>query len=218
VLVRAGLRLDRTAELRGRHLVALAAAVAVVTFVLRVWVPARGTQIGDLHLWQWPQCAAMFGLGIVASSTGLAQRVPDRLRRACGIVVLATVALLPLLAAAAGVSELGKDAGPFLGGWHWQAFAAAIVEGTLVVAGSVWLLAAAQRRLIQHGRVARACERGSYAAFILQGPVLLGLALAVRPVAAPAEVKAFLVAGAGIALTFWLGWLLVTRTRLGQLL
>jgi hypothetical protein len=207
-----------TRMVRGVHLVTLAAVVAMATFVVRVWLPARGNQPGDLHIWQWPQCAAMFGLGIAQAHSGLAQRVPDQLRRAGGYIVLVTVGLLPMLAIVVGMSNLGRDVGPYLGGWSWQALFTATVEGILVVAGSVWLLGAAQRRLTGRGRLATASARGAYAAFILQGPVLLALALMVRPLAAPAEVKAFLVAAAAIVGSFWLGWLLVTRTAFGRFL
>ena len=222
VLVRAGLiRVRpnaRPGPVRGVHVVALAAGVAVATFVVRLWLPARGTQPGDLHMWQWPQCVALFGLGIAGASRGMADGVPDRLRRGCGLSVLITVGLLPAVALLVGMSDLSRDVGPYLGGWRWQALATATIEGVLVVAGSVWLLGVAQRRLTGRGRLATGCARGAYAAFILQGPVLLGLALAARPLAMSVEVKAFLVAAAGVAATFWLGWVLVTHTALGRIL
>jgi hypothetical protein len=204
--------------LRGVHLVALAVGLALATFVVRLWFPARGTQPGDLHLWQWPQCAAMFGLGIAGAPRGVATRVPDRLRRGGGFTVLITVAMLPVVAALIGVSQLGRDVGPFLGGWRWQALFTATVEAVMVVAGSVWLLGTAQRLFTGTGRLALASSRGAYAAFIVQGPILLGLALAVRPLPVAVELKAFLVAAAGIAGSFWLGRLLVTRTPLGRAL
>jgi hypothetical protein len=48
--------------------------------------------------------------------------------------------------------------------------------------------------------------------------VLIGLALALRPVDVPAEIKAVTVAGVGVAASFALAWLLVARTRLGRIL
>jgi hypothetical protein len=53
---------------------------------------------------------------------------------------------------------------------------------------------------------------------VLQGPVLVGLALVLRPLPLPAEAKAAVVSVAGVALTFRLAWLAVTRTRLGRFL
>ena len=50
-----------------------------------------------------------------------------------------------------------------------------------------------------------------YGAFLLQGPVLIGLALAVRSVPFPADVKALLVAVGGVAGSFALARFLVER-------
>lgn len=86
------------------------------------------------------------------------------------------------------------------------------------MAGSVWLHALAQRHLTVHTRHRGAWARAAYLAFILQGPVLLALATAARPLPVPAELKAVLVAAAGVVGCFGLGGLLVTRTRLGRVL
>ncbi|HET8643546.1 MAG TPA: acyltransferase [Pseudonocardiaceae bacterium] len=209
---------DVRAPLRAGRLIALAAGMALATFVVRLWFPARSTQIADPHLWQWPQCAAMFGLGIAGARQSLAASVPDRLRRGCGAITIAALVLVPVLGIAAGVGNLAVDTAPFLGGWRWEAMATAVFESILVVAGSVWLLGVAQRRLNHTGPLASACARGAFAAFMLQAPVLLALAVAARPMAVPVEVKSFLVAGLGIVVSFWLGWLAVSRTPLRRIM
>jgi acyltransferase-like protein len=199
------------------HLAKLAAAVAVGSFVVRLWFPARSTQILDLHLWQWPQCIAMFGLGVAAGRRGWHIRVPDGVWRACAYAVLATLGAVPLLAAFLGISNVAEDAGPFVGGWHWQALMLDCVEAVLVVGGSVWLLGLAQRRMAGGGRLSTAWGRGSYAAFVLQVPVLLTLEMAARPLSWPAEAKGALVAALGVLGCFWLGSMVV-RTPLGRVL
>ncbi|MGH3519902.1 MAG: acyltransferase family protein [Haloechinothrix sp.] len=204
------------APLTGTQLTALAAGIAVTSFVVRLWIPARGTQIGDLHLWQWPQLAAMFGLGIVGARRGLAERVPERLWRSCGKVTLVTVIAIPVVALAMGVTNLAQDISPFLGGWRWAAVLTASVEALLVVFGSVWLLGFAQRTFSGTSRFTTAAIRGSFAAFVLQGPVLLTLAIAARSLPVPAEAKAVLVGVLGVLVCFALGWVAVTRTRLGR--
>lgn len=204
--------------LRPGRLIALAVGMALATFAVRLSFPARSTQIGDLHLWQWPQCAAMFGLGIAGARQGLAASVPDRLRRGCGAVTIAALVLVPVLGIAAGVIDLASDVGPFLGGWRWQALATAIFESILVVAGSVWLLGVAQRRFNHRGPLASGCARAAFAAFVLQAPVLLALAVAARPLDVPVEIKSFLVAALGVSVSFWLGWIAVSRTPLRRIL
>jgi hypothetical protein len=211
-------RLGRTPDpapvpLRGGQLVALAAAVAVGSFVVRLWFPARSTQVLDLHVWQWPQSVAMFGLGVATARRGWAASVPAGLFRACRRAVVVALATVPLLAVVLGISDLAQDAGPFLGGWHWQALVLASVEGCLVVAGSVWVLGSAQRHLNGSGRLSTRWGRSAFAAFVLQAPVLLSLAIAARPLALPAEAKALLVGGLAVPLSFWLGRLAIERAR-----
>ena len=114
---------------------------------------------------------------------------------------------------------MAHRAAEFFGGWHWAALATATTEGLLSVMVSVWLLGFAQRRLDRRtGTVRAAATRGAYAAFIVQGHVLIGLALAVRPLHVPAEAKALAVSVVAVVASFGLGWLLVTRTALGRLL
>ena len=98
------------------------------------------------------------------------------------------------------------------GGWYWPAFVFAAGESTLSVFGPVWLLGVAQRRLNRSFRWARpVISRSAYGAFMLQGVVLIGLAIALRPLPLPAEVKALIVAAGGVAGSFALAWLLISR-------
>jgi hypothetical protein len=53
---------------------------------------------------------------------------------------------------------------------------------------------------------------------VLQGFPLVAAALALRPLEVPLEVKAVVVVAAGIAGSFALGWVLVTRTRVGRIM
>lgn len=205
-----------TGELAARHLVAIGAGIAIGSFLIRLWFPFSTLQFSNLHLWQWPQCLGLFGLGVVVARRGWLRPVPERIRRGCGAVaVIATIALGVVFATA---EETDRAFGAFAGGWGWQALVFAAIEGALAVSASIWVLAFAQRHWDHAGRTARAMARGAYAAFMLQGLVLLPAALALRPFEVPVEVKAVLVAVGGIVGSFALGWLLVTRTRLGRIM
>ena len=143
--------------------------------------------------------------------------MPCRIRHACGLAALLAVTAFVLGAAVAGFG-LQPDAFTELR-MHWAPLGLAAIEGPLVVGASVWLLAFAQRHLDRPpGRRARALSRSAYAAFMLQAPVLLGLALALRPLDVPAEIKALGVAGAAVGASFALAWLLIRRTALGRIL
>ncbi|NGY59881.1 acyltransferase [Lentzea sp. NEAU-D13] len=193
-----------------RTVVGMTMVVAGTTFLTRLVFPARSGQVGDLHLWWWPQCLGMLLLGAIGGHK-LAERVPDEIYRMTRNVVVATIAVLPIAAALMGVLDLSKNAEPFLGGWRWQALVLALIEGVLVVAGSVWLIGLAQRRLNTQGPFTEGLARSAYVAFIVQGPILLSLATALRPLELPAEVKAPLVGAGAIALSFAIGWVVTSR-------
>ena len=206
------------AAIRGTHLIVAALGIAASSFVVRLWAPARSQQILDLHVWQWPQCIGMFCLGALLSGHGWARKVPTKIARRCGITVIVTLLVAEVVAWGAGVTDFSQEGGPFLGGWHWQALLLDLVEASLVVAGSIWLVALAQRWLTSRSPVWAGSARGAYAAYMLQVPVLLTLAIAARPLPLPATAKALLVGGGAVVVSFGLGWLLAVRTRLGRIL
>ncbi|WP_213450386.1 acyltransferase family protein [Rhizomonospora bruguierae] len=193
------------------RLLGLSAVVAAGSFVVRGWFPLNTSGPLGLHLCQWPQFVALFALGVHAARAGwLANPVPDRLRRACGLAALvgsAAIAGFALLVAA-----LGEPTDHFLGGWNPAALATAAAEGLLSVNLAVWLLGAAQRHLAAPLRFP-ALTRDAFAAYVVQGHVLVLLALLARPVPAPAEAKALVVSVGGVLGSFALGHLLAARGR-----
>jgi glucan biosynthesis protein C len=192
------------------RLLVVAAAIAGLSFVVRLAFSYAAPSPLDLNEWQWPECIALFAVGIVASPHGWLTAVPEPLLRAARrVTAVAGAALALFLLAALAVGVPQED---FLGGPHWAALVVAAVEGLLTVFGSIWLLAAAQRHLAWLWRGA-ALAPSAYGAFVLQAPVLIGLALAMRPVPAPAEVKAATVALGGLVLSFGLARLLTTRVH-----
>ncbi|MFR9803931.1 acyltransferase family protein [Pseudonocardia sp. RS010] len=204
--------------LGGGHVAGAAVAIAVATVVVRLAFPARSGQIADLHLWQWPQCLGMFLLGVAAARRGWAVHIPDPIRRACSWITVGVLVALPVVAVASGLHDVARDDGPYLGGWTWQAAATAAVEALLVTCGSIALVGLAERRLHRTGPRARRWSRAAFAAFVVQGPVLMVAATALRPLPAPAEVKAPVVAVVAILVCFWLGglWSDAARRRRGD--
>jgi fucose 4-O-acetylase-like acetyltransferase len=199
-----------------RQLLPISLAVGLSTFVIRLALPADSGQPLNLHLWAWPEYLAMFGLGVVAARRGWLRPVPGALARRCGVA--AVVAVLCTATAVLSAAPLGWSGEMYLGGWRLPAFLAAMTEGVLSVAGPIWLLAFAQRHLGGTGSLRRALARSSYLAFMLQGPVLVALALALRLTALSGDVKALLVATLGIVGSFGLAWLLIQRTALRRIL
>jgi len=92
-----------------RALVALGAAIAATSFVLRLWFPANSGQVVNLHLWEWPQCLGMFCLGVVSARHGWLTPVPARLARRCGVVALIAAASIPVMVPERRAARPGRE-------------------------------------------------------------------------------------------------------------
>lgn len=195
-----------TAPITLRGVLGLMAVVAVASFLVRLVYP-YGSEAGvtDGQYWEWPACLAAFWLGIRASHEGWLDAVPEPLWRSCRTLALVGLVAMVTLLAWAGS---GDQVEALFGGWGWEAAAFAGVEVFLTICGPVWLLELAHRRLDRRFGWGPMAQRTCYAAFIVQGFVLIGLAGVLRQVMAPAEIKAVVVATGGVAGSFTLAWLL----------
>ncbi|HET7279896.1 MAG TPA: acyltransferase [Dermatophilaceae bacterium] len=200
-------------EVTVQQLLLLAGAVTLVTFLVRLVFPFDSQKYVDLNLFQWPECLAVFALGIAASRWDWLTAVPGRLRTQCRTVTLVAVGAFGVFVVI-GALLGGLTESTWTGGWHVEALAMAVLESVLSVCGPVWMLGAAQRHLDRPLRwVGPAVARSAYGAFLLQGLLLLGLAVALRPLPLPAEGKALVVAVGAVTGSFALAWLLVSKVR-----
>ena len=192
-----------------RTLLVVASVVAPASFLVRLAYP-YGSESGvtDLNLWEWPACLAVFVLGVGAARHGWAQQVPERIARHSRNVTMLGVLAMTLLLMVVGFLDQVDE---MLGGWNWPAAGFAGVDAVLTVFGSLWLLSVAQRRLHRAHRWGPVLSRSAYGAFMVQSVFLLGLAIALRPLGVPAEVKALTVAVGAVVASFAVAWLLITR-------
>jgi hypothetical protein len=200
-------------QITARQLLMIVAAVAPFSFLVRLVYP-YGSDSGftDLNFWEWPACIALFVLGVAGFGRGWLLAVPGRLIRQSRHTALVAVLAMAAWLTVTGSLELVDES---MGGWHWTGLVFVSIEGILAVFGSVWLLGTAQRHLNRPLRwVGPAAKRSAYGAFILQTPVLIGLAVALRPLPLPAEVKAAVVAIGGVAISFGLAAALIRRLPL----
>src|SRR5882724_7076809 len=109
-----------------------------------------------------------------------------------------------LLAVVAVLVSAADALDPFGGGPHWQSLVIAVLEGVVSVSTTIVLVDLF--RGAGAGRFAAVVSRSAYGAYLLQTPVLVGLALALREVAAPSGVKLLVVLPAAVALSFGGAW------------
>jgi glucan biosynthesis protein C len=195
-------------ELTPRDLVLVAAAVAPTSFLVRLVYPYGSESFTDLNLWQWPACIALFSLGIAMARQGWLAVVPPRLVRWSRTAVLLTLPVMAAVLLLAGVLDRGGDA---MGGANALALLFTFAETALAVFGPVWMLGVAQRLLDRPIPWGPQLSRSAYGAFMVQTLFLIAIALLLRPVPLPAELKALLVAAGGVVTSYWFAWLLINR-------
>jgi hypothetical protein len=115
-----------------------------------------------------------------------------------------------LLAAFLGVLAYSAATGMvdlFFGGVSWQAAFFAFWEQSFAVSVSIGLIVWFREKLNHQGRLAKALSDNSYAAYFVQAPILVGLALALATIQMPLAPKLVIVAPIGVALCFIVAYL-----------
>ncbi len=200
-----------------RGIILLALAIAVTSFLFRLIWPIYSDQFLGLHLWQWPQYVLLFWAGAWAAERGW-PTLPDSVWRACGYAILAACILGSLLILAVYKGVLPSDPGLYSGGWHWEATFAPIIEGVLAVTGSMWMLGYFRRHVNSLFPLGKQLIRSYYGAYVIQAPVVLGLALVLRGVAISTELKFLIVAPLGIVASFTLAYYFVQLPGVNRIL
>lgn len=194
----------------------LAVALGAVSFLVRIWLPI-GYQF-DLLGFQFPffpQYIAFFIVGIIASRGNWFLTLPTKTGmqwlRIAAILLIIFLGMLTF-AAFAGTVDL------FFGGLTWQAAFFAFWEQSFAVAVSIGLIVWFREKLNYQNRLAKGLSENSYAAYFLQTPILVGLALVLATIEMPLALKFLLVAPIGVALCFIVAYLVRKIPKVNRVL
>jgi Acyltransferase family len=198
-------------RLRGREVAGAALTIAASAFAVRLAFPVGSEQF-HVQLAMFPQYVILFSLGAAAGGRGWLETVSPRLQRRLGLAGAIAVLALPVLLLAGGFFDGGAAEDRFAGGWHWQAAAAALVEGVIATCLSLWAVGHFRKHEARYFRpLVRRMAPSAYGAFVVHPPVLVGLAFAVQPLPVPPELKFVAVLVAGVAGSF--GLIALARRR-----
>lgn len=155
-------------------------ALAVVTFVIRIWLPLGWTfEPLNFQLPFFAQYISFFVLGIIAYHRDWFLRIHNSMGRAWLWTAIGAILLLPIMILAGG----GVEHPEFLwGGIHWQAFAYALWESIVCVGMGIGLLVFFRRHVNRQGKWGKFLAANAYGAYILQAPVIVCVAYAAQDI------------------------------------
>jgi glucan biosynthesis protein C len=178
--------------------------LGAVTFAVRIVLPIGYTlEIPGFQLPFFPQYIALFIVGLLAYRGNWILTMSNETGRLWGRVAVVLLLLMPVLIVAGSSSS---SLGPFGGGWTWQALAFAFWEQLFCIAVSVGLTVWFREKLNAQNRFTKAVTDSSYAAYILQAPILVYLAIALQTVQMPLLLKFAVVSPIAVALCFIAGF------------
>jgi glucan biosynthesis protein C len=151
----------------------------------------------------FPQYIALFIVGLLAYRGNWIMAMPKETGHLWGKIAIVLLLLMPVLIVAGSSSS---TLGPFGGGWTWQALAFAFWEQLFCIAVAVGLTVWFREKLNNQNRFTKAVTDSSYAAYILQAPVLVYLAIALQSVQMPLLLKFAVVSPIAVALCFTAGF------------
>ncbi|HLE52027.1 MAG TPA: acyltransferase family protein [Anaerolineales bacterium] len=184
-----------------------AVLVALVTFVLRLWIP-EGWNFKPLNLQfpYFPGYIALFLVGLVAYRRNwfltLSEKTGRRWLWGCALILLIGYPVAIILGGAM------ENDSVFLGGWHWQALFWAFMSSFLAVGLCIGVLYLFRRYANRQGRLSRFLVPNAYTAYIIHAPVIVAVALALRGLDFHPLLKFALAALVSVSLCFGLSSLI----------
>ena len=183
----------------------LAIALGAVSFLVRIWFPIGYVLYPfGFQLPFFPQYIVFFIVGVIAFRGNWLLTMPSKtgmhwLRLA--VILIAVFLTLLFYAAVTGSVNL------FFGGFNWQTAFYAFWEQAFAVSVSIGLIVWFREKINSQNRLTKFLSDNSYGAYILQAPILVGLALGLVSLKMPLALKFLVVAPIGVALCFIIAYL-----------
>ncbi len=183
----------------------LALGLGAITFLVRIWFPL-GYVLNPFgfQLPFFPQYITFFIVGLIAWRGNWLLTLPEK----TGSFWLRVAALLfPIMVVMLVYGAATGNVFAFVGGFNWETALFAFWEQAFAVAVSIGLIGWFRARANFQNRLMKLLSDNSYAAYILQAPILVGLALSLAFIKIPLALKFLVVAPLGVVLCFLVAFL-----------
>jgi peptidoglycan/LPS O-acetylase OafA/YrhL len=191
---------------RNSVILAFALLLGSATFVVRLMFPIGWNAPWlNFQLAFFAQYVALFIVGLIAFRSNWLVTISNKTGRFWSKIAVALAPIL-IVILLSGLM-FGGSISLFFGGFNWQAAAYAFWEQLFAVAVCIGLTVWFRENINFRNRFTKALSESSYAAYILQVPVLIFLVIALQGLSLPLLLKWVVVSPIGVALCFAVAFL-----------
>lgn len=173
----------------------------VATFIVRLWMHV-GNEV-EIVNWQIPYFVlyvALFAAGIAAYRGNWFNTIADRTGKRWFAAAHVLILLMPVIIIIGG--GLRGEQESFTGGLHYQALAYAMWEPFLCVGMCAGLTVVFRKRFNTAGRLQSFLSKNAYTVYIIHAPVIVFIALAIRPLMLYPLLKFFILVTTAIPICY----------------
>ena len=194
------------------ELISFVGMMTVASFLVRIGLP-ENVSVLNTHPGDFPQYILMFAAGIVAARRRWLQTLTTSFStRWAALLIAASIPLLALLLVFGGALQ-GKTE-DYSGGFNAISFLKCLWESTVCVGMTLGLISLYRLKFDHQGKLAALLSRNAFAVYLFHPPIIISLAILMRPLHAPALIKTLLLTVATAVVTYALSNAVLRRTPL----
>ncbi|OPX41917.1 glucans biosynthesis protein [Ruminiclostridium hungatei] len=201
---------------KSRHIFALIIFIGILNFITRIFFKTDKMYIFDFTFGYFPQYIVFFILGVIAFRNNWLDSLNKNLARRHLSISIASIVLFPavFLIAASGTGSLEN----FFGGVTFESMFYSMWEPLLSVGIILGILSGFRNKLNFTIPVLSKLARCSYSIYIIQGPIIVILQIALRAININILAKASIVTVLTFGTTFAISLLILKIPRLDKIL
>jgi len=184
-------------------ILAFVMAMALISFVVRIWVPVNYWV--PLHLFEpfhLTQYAMLFAAGIIAYREGWIDAIPKATAKLWSKIAILMIILLPVVIVVTNGTQFSGGLKIFSGGLTLESLIGSTWEAFMCVSMCIALLALFKNRFSSQGRIEKVMADNSFTVYLIHIPIIVFLQYLLIGVPIDPLIKFAIVGAIGVPLVF----------------